>query len=763
MSNKFSEYASSLKGRITLIFVVLAFVIELSIAFYWLYFMMPHIESDIESNIKALAQTQSNAIAKSFSDGDINKEKIISAIDDLFLLRDSVTGTPFVSGIELIMDYDTLKDVPEGSLEISRWQDVKTENESDDYYNVEIPLFSVNTKELLGIARFHCSKYSFRHFEKSVKTSFIIATCGTIILLFVSWMILLYLLKPLQFLAESLAGGNIREIEPVTNRCRVVSSEIRLVDKKLAELLGKVNDYTGELEALNRTLWASEEKYRQFLQNFVGIAYQADQDNLEFMLIHGYVKDISGYEEREILEKKLTLKDLIHPQDLKNVLDDIKKLKDGSEQVIDNEYRISRKDGKVRWVRDICRIVHPGNEKRIFIQGAFYDISESKNLESRLVQAQKMESIGTLAGGIAHDFNNILGIILGNAELTKLTLSEGGQIDEFIEEIKTACMRAKKMVQQILVFSRKSEQAFTPLCLNNVIRESVNLIRATVPSTISISVNIPNSEDFIIGDTTQISQVMLNLCANSAHAMRESGGKLDITVARFGKRDQKKLHFFNLPDGEYLELSVTDTGHGIMPGIIERIFDPYFTTKGVGEGSGMGLAVVHGIVTAHNGKIRVESNPGKGTSIRIAFPVVNEQPAEEKESSENLFRGSERILIIDDEKSIITMLTYLFERLGYTVTSGTDPVEVYRLFEKEPHGFDLIITDMTMPKMTGFDLARNAKRIRPDIPIILCTGYSDLVDEESALEAGIEKYIMKPLAIYNVAETVRKVLDSRAT
>jgi hypothetical protein len=181
MGNKFSEYASSLKGRITLMFVVLAFVIEISIALYWLYFMMPHIESDIESNIKALAQTQGNIIAKSLSDGEINREKIISAIDDLFLLRDSITGTPFVSGIELIMDYDVLKEVPEGSLDISRWQDVKTKKEYDNYYNVEIPLFSPDSRELFGIARFHCSKYSFTHFEKSVKKSFIVATCGTII------------------------------------------------------------------------------------------------------------------------------------------------------------------------------------------------------------------------------------------------------------------------------------------------------------------------------------------------------------------------------------------------------------------------------------------------------------------------------------------------------------------------------------------------------------------------------------------------------
>jgi two-component system, cell cycle sensor histidine kinase and response regulator CckA len=340
-------------------------------------------------------------------------------------------------------------------------------------------------------------------------------------------------------------------------------------------------------------------------------------------------------------------------------------------------------------------------------------------------------------------------------------MSEGGPIGEFIDEIKTACLRAKKMVQQILVFSRKSDQEFTPININSVVRESINLIRATIPSTISISVHIPESEETIIGDSTQISQVMLNLCSNSAHAMRETGGTLDITVIRFSSKDKERRQYFDLPDGEYMELSVRDTGHGIMPDIIERIFDPYFTTKGVGEGSGMGLAVVHGIVTAHNGKIRVESVQGKGTSIRIAFPVVNEQPENEKESSGTLFGGNEKLLIVDDEKSIITLLSYLFERLGYTVTSKTDPVEAYKVFENDPRGFDLMITDMTMPNMTGFDLTGKIKALRADIPVILCTGYSDLIDEQKAIEAGIARYIMKPLAIYNVAETVRRVLDNR--
>ncbi|MGD9159199.1 MAG: response regulator [Desulfobacteraceae bacterium] len=881
MRHSLPDYTSSLKGRITLMFVILAVLIEGTMAMYWVYSLRPRIEADIESKIKALAQTQSASIAKALSEEKVNRNMVLKAIDSLFLLKDAETDTPFVSGVELLIDYDAIV-VPAGSLDINRWQHSHADDEMQNFYNVEIPLFSSRTKELVGIARFHGSKHSFQYFEKEVRKSFILATLGTMVLLLAVWLVLLSLLNPLRLLAESLSSGHIKDIEPLKTRGRFVSSEIRLVDMKLNELLAKINEYTMEQENLNvilstqqetsldgiivvgdkgdiltynrrfmdmwglsadimnsgsgnyvlvhvrdkikvpsaflaqiryfadnpgekgfqeielldgsiyecysspmkgrdegffgrvwyfrdisarreaeNSLWESEERYRHFLQNFVGVAYQADKDTFEFTMIHGRVRDISGYEEQEILDGKMTLRGLIHTEDIDAVMDDISRLQAGAEYVIDNEYRLCLKDGRIKWIRDICRMVDPGGNKPGFLQGAFYDITKSKNLESQLNQARKMESIGTLAGGIAHDFNNILGIILGNAELIKISLIDGEPVEQFVEEIRVACLRAKKMVEQILVFSRKSDQELLPVSVNQIVDEAVKLIRSTIPSTISISLNLPDKEDIITGDATQMSQVMLNLCANSAHAMRETGGALDITVAGFDTGNETLMQYYDLPDGRYIEIKVSDTGHGINPGIIDRIFDPYFTTKGVGEGSGMGLAVVHGIVTGHEGRIRVESVHGEGTVVRMVFPAVYKQPKKEKEQADTLFSGTEKILIADDEKSITLLLTRLFGRLGYSVTSGTDPVEVYEAFKNDPEGFDLLITDMAMPNMTGADLSRKVKEIRPDMPVILCTGYSDLIDEENAMEYGISRFIMKPLELYDVAETVREILDKK--
>ncbi|MBN2418569.1 MAG: response regulator [Deltaproteobacteria bacterium] len=732
-------------------FVILAFLIEGAIAISWIFVLRPHIEADIESKINALAQTQSAAIEEALSGEKIDKESVLKAIDNLFLLKDAETEIPFVSGVELFLDYDALN-VPEGSLDIKRWQLSEANNEKENFYNVEIALFSTRTRELLGIAQFSGSRYSFEFFEKKVRNTFFIATLATMVLLLAAWLVLLFLLKPLNLLAESLSSRTIQHIEPLDERYgRFVSSEIRLVHMKLNELLTKINEYTREQETLNTILSTQQET------SIDGIIVVDDEGR------------ILTYNRRFIDMWRLS-DNVMHRGSgnyaLLNVRD---KILDPSDFLSQIKYftenpgekgfqELELKDGSI--FECYSSPMKGGDDNFFGRVWYFRDITKSKNLESQLNQARKMESIGTLAGGIAHDFNNILGIILGNADLTKISLEGGEPVEAYIDEIRTACFRAKKMVEQILVFSRKSDQEFLPISINKVIEESVKLIRSTIPSTISISLNLSDKEDIITGDSTQISQVMLNLCVNSAHAMRETGGTLDISVSGFDAGDKSMIQYYNLPEGKYVEIKVGDTGHGIHPDILGRIFDPYFTTKGVGEGSGMGLAVVHGIVTGHNGRIRVESAPGKGTVVRMVFPAVYEQPIIENDSVDTLFRGTEKILIADDEKSITLLLTHLFERLGYSVTAGNDPVEVYKVFENDPNGFDLLLTDMSMPRMTGADLIRKIKAIRPDMPVILCTGYSDMMDEQKAVELDVSSFVLKPLALYNVAETVRKILDS---
>lgn len=749
MINSIFDYRS-LKGRITLMFAILAFLIEGVMAFYWIYFLRPHIAGAMESKINALVQTQSTFIANSLSEKEVNKNSVLKAIDNLFLFKDAETDTPFVSGVELVIDYDAV-DASEGSLDISRYQYKHTVDEEKCFYNVEIPLYSTRTKELLGIARFHGSKQSFLNFEKRVRNSFMLATLGTMILLLAVWFALQSLLKPLHHLAEALSSGHTKDIEPIETSGRFVSSEIRLVDVKLHELLAKINEYTREQETLNTILSTQQETS---LDGIIVVDGKGEilTYNRRFMDMWGLSSEIMSRGSGNYALIKV--RDKI--ADPSAFLSQIKYFVDNPGEK--GFLEIGLTDGSV--FECYSSPMKAGDERFLGRVWYYRDITKNKNLESQLNQAQKMESIGTLAGGIAHDFNNILGIILGNAELTKISLPDGEPVDQFIDEIRVACLRAKKMVEQILVFSRKSENEFLPISINKIVDESVKLIRSTIPANISISLKLPESEDIIIGDPTQISQVMLNLCANSAHAMREKGGVLEITVSDFDENNKDLIQYYDVPDGKYVEIKVCDNGHGINPAIIERIFDPYFTTKKVGEGSGMGLAVVHGIVTGHNGKIRLDSVPGEGTVVRIAFHVVYENTKKEEKSVDTLFRGSESILIADDEESIAILLTQLFERLGYSVTSGTDPVEVYKIFEKDPEGFDILISDMAMPDMTGADLIKKIKAIRPDMPVVLCTGYSDIMDEEKAMEYGINKFIMKPLALYDVAQTVRELLDN---
>jgi len=393
------------------------------------------------------------------------------------------------------------------------------------------------------------------------------------------------------------------------------------------------------------------------------------------------------------------------------------------------------------------------------------DMSEYLQLESQLRQAQKMEAIGTLAGGIAHDFNNILGAIIGMSELALLEVKEGSSLHRHISQILKASDRAKNLVKQILAFSRQRKNEDIVLSIKPVIKEALKLLKSSFPANIEIKPYIETDPGLIKGDPTQIHQVLMNLCSNAEHAMRETGGILEVRLERLelepGANELKgnpKLH-----KGPYVCLSVRDTGYGIPPELMGRIFDPYFTTKGVGEGTGLGLAVVQGIVDKHKGTLTVESKPGKGAVFRVFFPAIEgEREKISKKEQEKLPTGSERILFIDDEEALAEVGKGILEYLGYEVTVRTSSLEALELFKAKPEHFDMVITDMTMPNMTGAELSQELMKIRPNIPIILCTGFSHIISEEKAREIGIRAFVMKPLITKDLAETVRRVLDTNA-
>ncbi len=385
---------------------------------------------------------------------------------------------------------------------------------------------------------------------------------------------------------------------------------------------------------------------------------------------------------------------------------------------------------------------------------------EKEKLERLLQQSQKMEAIGALAGGIAHDFNNILSAVQGYTELAIMDLSEENQVRECLDQVLDASYRAKELVQQILTFSRKSDQEFKPLQVQLIAKEVIKLLRSSIPATITIKPSIDLECNNVLADPIQIYQVIMNLCTNSYHAMRQSGGILGVSLQQIELDQEDLKEKINLKPGTYLKLEISDTGIGITSDIQDKIFEPYFTTKDQGKGTGLGLSVVHGIIANLDGDISVYSEPDIGTTFHVYLPVVeaNEQIAQERDTRP-LPTGKERILLVDDDDTIVLMRKRMLEKLGYSVSGLTDSVETLQIFQKTPDKFDLVVSDMTMPKMTGAELTKKILVIRPDMPIILCTGFSELLNEKKATDIGVRKYLTKPVRKIDFATAVRDTLD----
>ena len=386
------------------------------------------------------------------------------------------------------------------------------------------------------------------------------------------------------------------------------------------------------------------------------------------------------------------------------------------------------------------------------------DISHQKKLETQLKQAQKMEAIGTLAGGIAHDFNNILSSVIGYTELALDNEKRGSFQYQNLQEVLSAGHRAKDLVKQILTFSRQVDQKQKPIQVKPLVKEALRMLRASIPSTVEIEQHV-QSDALVMGDPTQIHQILMNLCTNAAHAMEDNGGLLTVSLLDAELDSDVISHHPDLKPGPYIKLTVTDTGLGISPDVMEKIFDPFFTTKEKGKGTGLGLSVVHGIVRSHGGGIYVYSEPGKGSIFEVCLPVIESRFKPEEKADRPIPTGTERILFIDDEPVITNLGKQVLESLGYDVVARNSSIEALELFKEKRDRFDLVITDMTMPHMTGEKLAEKLMQIRPDIPVILCTGFSFMIDEQKALNMGIRAFISKPMLKQEIAETIRQVLD----
>ncbi|MBN2012700.1 PAS domain S-box protein [candidate division KSB1 bacterium] len=395
--------------------------------------------------------------------------------------------------------------------------------------------------------------------------------------------------------------------------------------------------------------------------------------------------------------------------------------------------------------------------------GILIDLTQLRQLENQLRHSQKMEAIGTLAGGVAHDFNNILTPIMGYADLIMQEFPAMSSTHDDVKHILTAAHRAKELVEQILAFSRETRPERKPLKLHLIVKEVLKLLKPTLPATIEIRTDIDSHTDTILADPSQMHQMMMNLCTNAYQAIGLDRGMLEISLHQIDVNPQSDMKFRNFQAKPYVRLTIRDTGIGIDPQTINRIFEPFFTTKEVGKGSGLGLSVVHGIVKNHNGEIMVSSEVGKGTTFHIFLPVIEKEPEQRIEHAKQVVGGSERILFVDDEEAIVKITARLLTKYGYHITSRTSSLEALKLLEMNPDAFDIIITDLTMPDMTGVEFAGQAKSIRPDIPVILISGYSEILSSEMQMQSSIDEIVIKPIVTRDLCEKIRKVLDSTTT
>jgi PAS domain S-box-containing protein len=539
-----------------------------------------------------------------------------------------------------------------------------------------------------------------------------------------------------------------------------------LVQQRTRELQNKTEKLGIEItarRAATAKLKTSEQNYRLLVENIHEVFWIVSKDWKKVHYVSPAYETVWGQSCESLYAVPKSWMDAIAPQDKEKVDQTIKAMRKGSQaKFVFPNFRIQRQPGDVRWIRAKAFPIINSSGDVFRIAGIAEDITQQVDLEGRLRQYQKMEAIGRLAGGIAHEFNNMLGIILGNTELALDDLRLGYPIIDNLEEIKRTSLRAKDVIQQLLDFSHKSDLQHTALDIHLLVKETLKLIRASMPATISIIENYQLDAKTVMADRNLVRQLIINLTTNAFQSMNKNGGFLTIELQNVNLQAPHASHPPGLKPGSYVLLKISDTGHGIPPEIINKVFDPYFTTHAIGQGSGMGLAVAHGIVSNHGGTINVESQIDQGATFRIYLPLAENEATSAVDTDAPIPTGCERILLVDDEQAIAKTMQATLHRLGYAVTVAHDPHEALGMFQSSPYAFDVVITDMTMPKMNGGALAMQILKARADIPVILCTGHSDPMDQQTVKEIGIRGYAQKPIEKRRLAALIRKALEHRA-
>ncbi|MCB2228716.1 MAG: PAS domain S-box protein [Desulfarculaceae bacterium] len=515
----------------------------------------------------------------------------------------------------------------------------------------------------------------------------------------------------------------------------------------------------------------TERKAAQEAVNRLAAIVESSQDAIIGVDLEGIVtswnraaQQIYGYSAEEIFGQQIRV--LVPEDRMDEMRQEVRRVRQGKSTRVHETVRRC-KDGSLV---DVSLSVSPVFDGQGEVTGAsiiahsiasmIKDREEREKLESQLRQSQKMEAIGTLAGGIAHDFNNILAAIMGYSELALTELQQGTETAQYVQTVIEAAKRAKDLTYQILSFSRQSEHKKVLMNLKPLAKEVIKMLRATLPATIEIRQSLAAGDSKILADPVQIHQILMNLCTNAAHAMAETGGVLGVDLGLVEIEEADASGYMDIVPGKYQRLSVSDTGVGMNKEVMERIFEPFFTTKEVGKGTGMGLSVAHGIVSEYGGTIRVYSEPGEGSTFHVYLPleVQGHQADQDREPPEAL-RGDERVILVDDEAPLVDIGQTALTRLGYRVWGFTSPEKALEAFREAPHEYDLLMTDYTMPGMTGAELAQEFKKIRPEMPIVMCTGFSERLTSATSQEAGVSHLAMKPLMPKEMGRIIREVLS----